>query len=124
MKKKILILDDEPDFVEVIKIRLEANGYEVIAASTAKDFFKEVKDSKPDLALIDILMPHMNGYQVCENLKGTKATASLPIVLLTGKELVPGGIIDRCLKLGVDAFLPKLADAQELLATIEKVSKK
>ena len=122
--KKILMLDDNPDFVEVIKTRLEANNYEVITASSGKDFFRKINDDKPDVVLVDILMPDINGYQVCEGLKKQKGTADIPVILLTGKELEHKGIVDRCLKLGVEAFLLKSADAQELIATIENVLKK
>jgi CheY-like chemotaxis protein len=123
-KKKILLLDDEPDFVKVIKARLEANNYDVITASNGKEALEKVESDKPDAILLDILMPDMDGYQVCESLKQEKKTADIPIILLTGKELEPRGIDERCLKLGIDAFLPKLVEAKDLLAKIEEVLKK
>jgi putative two-component system response regulator len=84
---------------------------------------EKIENDKPDAILLDILMPQMDGYQVCERLKQGEKTADIPIILLTNKDLEPRGIDDRCLKLGIDAFLPKLADAKELLAKIEEVLK-
>jgi len=122
-KKKIFLLDDEPDFVKVIKARLEANNYEVITASNGKEALERIESDNPDAIILDILMPQMDGYQVCERLRQGKKTADIPIILLTGKDLEPRGIDERCLKLGINAFLPKLVDAKELLAKIEEVLK-
>ena len=122
-KKKIFLLDDEPDFVKVIKARLEANNYEVITASNGKEALERIESDNPDAIILDILMPQMDGYQVCERLRQGKKTADIPIILLTAKDLEPRGIDDRCLKLGIDAFLSKLADVKELLAKIEEVLK-
>lgn len=123
-KKKIFLIDDEPNFVEMIKTRLEANNYEVITAFNGKEVMGKIANDKPDVILLDILMPEMDGYQVCERLKQGEKTADIPIILLTNKDLEPKGIAEKCLKLGIDAFLSKLVDAKELLVTIEGVLKK
>jgi len=65
-------------------------------------------------------MPDINGYQVCEGLKSRKSTANIPAILLTGKDLEHKGIVNRCLNLGVHAFLAKPVDSLELVAAIEK----
>ena len=122
-KKKVFLLDDNPDFVSVTKIRLESNNYEVITATDGKEALEKIKDAKPDVILLDILMPEMDGYQVCECLKEEQKTADIPIILLTGKDLEPRGIEDRCSKLGIDAFLRKPVHAKELLAKIDEVLK-
>ncbi len=119
--KKILLLDDNPEFVEVIKIRLEANNYSVSATSDSQDFFQISEKEKPDLIILDIIMPGVDGYQICEQLRKEKSTANIPIILLTGKELEPSGINDRCLKLGIEGFLLKPIDAKDLLAKIDEV---
>lgn len=122
--KKILLLDDEPDFLGLMKMRLEANNYQVATASNGIDFFEKLDNEKPDIVLIDILMPGVNGYQVCEGLKNNKATADIPIILISGHDLEHKGIVDRCIKLGIYAFLTKPVDSLELVATIEKALRK
>jgi CheY-like chemotaxis protein len=123
-KKKIFLIDDEPAFIEMIKVRLEANNYEVITAFNGKEAMEKIEHDKPNVILLDISMPQMNGYQICERLKQGEKTADIPIILLTNKDLEPHGIVEKCLKLGVDAFMSKLAEAKELLVTIEEVLNK
>ena len=122
--KKILILDDDPDFAELMKTRLEANNYDITTASGGKDFFEKISNDLPDIILVDILMPDINGYQVCEALKDSKSTAGIPVIILTGQDLEHDGIVNRCLKIGVEAFLSKPVDTQELLTTIERLLQK
>lgn len=80
-KKKILVVDDEPDFLEVITVRLEENDYEVITASNSNDAFKKVKEDKPDAVLLDILMPGMDGLELLRMIR--KADEKLPIYIIT-----------------------------------------
>lgn len=80
-KKKILVVDDEPDFLEVITIRLEENDYEVITASNGNDAFKKVKEDRPDAVLLDILMPGMDGLKLLRMIR--KADEKLPIYIIT-----------------------------------------
>jgi CheY-like chemotaxis protein len=122
-KNKILIVDDEPDFVNLLRVRLEANGYEVIDASNGEEGFKKAEAENPDIILLDIIMPDMNGYQICEQLKQEEKTRNIPIILITGKELEPRNINERCLKLGVEGFLSKPLDSKELLDKIRGVLK-
>lgn len=80
-KKKILVVDDEPDFLEVITVRLEENDYEVITASNGNDAFKKVKEDKPDAVLLDILMPGIDGLELLRMIR--KADEKLPIYIIT-----------------------------------------
>ena len=66
MSKKILIVDDEPEFLEMLKIRLEANGYEVVCASDGWQGFELVKKDKPDLVILDIVLPDISGFYACK----------------------------------------------------------
>jgi DNA-binding response OmpR family regulator len=120
-KKKIFVLDDDPDFVNMLKVGLELNNYEVITATDGKEALEKIKNDKPDAILLDIVMPDINGYEVCESLKKGNKTANIPIILLTGKDLVPRGIEERCLNLGIDAFLNKPVTLKEVLAKIKEV---
>lgn len=80
-KKKILVVDDEPDFLEVITVRLEEDDYEVITASNSNDAFKKVKEDKPDAVLLDILMPGIDGLELLRMIR--KADEKLPIYIIT-----------------------------------------
>lgn len=80
-KKRILVVDDEPDFLEVITVRLEANDYEVITACDGKEALEKIKTEKPDAVLLDILMPGIDGLEVLKKIR--KADSKLPVYMLT-----------------------------------------
>lgn len=123
MPKKILVVDDEAQLVDMVKIRLEANNYLVLTAYDGQEAIEKARKDKPDLILLDIVMPDMNGYQICSHLKQNKNTVNIPILLLTGKELEPKGISERCINLGVEGSLLKPVDSKELLDKIREVLK-
>ena len=81
VKRKMLVVDDEVDFVELMKMRLEANGYEVIIANNGKDALERVKKDKPDGVLLDIMMPEMDGLTVLKKIRSENA--QLPIFITT-----------------------------------------
>lgn len=80
-KKKILVIDDEADFLEMIKIRLEANNYEVITAPNGKEGLEKVKQEKPDAVLLDILMPELDGLRVLRRIR--RDNKNLPVFIIT-----------------------------------------
>jgi len=80
---KILIVDDDPDLVEAVSIILESKGYEVAAAYDGEEGLQKVKTERPDLIVLDVMMPGKDGYTVCKELKGDPACASIPVLLLT-----------------------------------------
>jgi len=80
---KILIVDDDPDLVEAVSIILESKGYEVAAAYDGEEGLQKVKTERPDLIVLDVMMPGKDGYAVCKELKGDPACASIPVLLLT-----------------------------------------
>jgi DNA-binding response OmpR family regulator len=116
-KKRVLIIDDEPDFVRVVQLRLEAAGYEVSVAFDGMQGVSSAHKEKPDLIILDIMMPAMHGHRVCEALKKSSKTWTIPIIYLTAK----GGKEDEELayKLGAEHFLTKPYDPQVLLETIK-----
>ena len=87
-KKKILVIDDEADFLEMIKVRLEVNNYEVITASDDEDGLKKAEAENPDLILLDIMMPKEDGYTLLRELKYKEATKSIPVIVITGKPYI------------------------------------
>ena len=82
-KKCILVVDDEPDIVTLVKSRLEANGYEVISAYNGKDGIEKALESQPDMILLDLMMPIMDGYEAGQKLKDNPKTKDIPLILFT-----------------------------------------
>ena len=83
MAQKILIVDDDPDLVEAVSIILENKGYEVAAAYGGVEGLEKAKTEKPDLIVLDVMMPDKDGYEVCTELKADEKYRSIPILLLT-----------------------------------------
>jgi CheY-like chemotaxis protein len=103
--KTIIVVDDNPDIVNIVKTILEGKGYSVMCAYSGAELFTKLKEKKPDLIILDIMMPEMDGLEVLTRLKGVPDTASLPVILLTAKvqyEDVLGGY-----KLGADYYITK-----------------
>lgn len=117
--KKILIVDDEPDVLELFKMRLQKSGYEVVTASSGSEALDMSKSVVPDLVLLDIALPQMDGYEICRRLKGDPQTKGVQVAFMTCKDLKSESIIERCLEFGPCGFIDKLADTQELLGTIK-----
>lgn len=82
---KILIIDDEPDIVYLVRLILEKEGYEVIEANSGTEGLEVAKEEKPDLILLDVMMPDMLGWDVCRKLKDVKELQKVPIAMLTVK---------------------------------------
>ena len=117
-KKRILIIDDEPNFVRMVQLRLEAAGYEVLVAFDGMQGVSAAHKEKPDVIILDIMMPAMHGHRVCEALKKSANTWTIPIIYLTAK----GSKEDEELayKLGAEHFLTKPYEPETLLETIKK----
>lgn len=117
MSKRILVVDDEEDIVSVIKARLENAGYEVDCAYDGKEGLMKIKAHKPDLVILDIMMPEINGSTLCGMLKFDDDYKDLPIILLTAK----GGKLDKEIgaTVGADAYIVKPFDSQELINVIK-----
>ncbi len=107
--KRILIVDDEPDIVELVKNRLEENNYDVICAPDGKEGIKKAQQQRPDLILMDILMPHMSGGDAVRLLRADAATKHIPIMFLTAiTALSPQGGEDKGVKVG-EQFYPSIS---------------
>lgn len=115
MKKNILIIEDEEDMVRGLKINLVDEGYEVDFSLNGKDGFKKALKEKPDLILLDVMLPGMNGLEICHELRNNKM--DVPILMLTAK----GEEIDKVigLELGADDYISKPFSIRELLARIK-----
>jgi len=118
-KKKILIVDDEEIFADMVKMRLEHSGdYDVIALSDAKDIVRHLHDFKPDVILLDLLLPGVGGLDVCEILNADPIGISTPIIVVSG--LTKDADKMKAYKLGISDYLVKPIDSKELISAIEK----
>ena len=118
-KKKILVVDDEADIVTILQMRLEAGGYEVISASDGNNGYAKAKSENPDLIILDVMLPGMDGYKVCRLLKFDQKYKHIPIIMLTAK----GGKDDQDLsrQVGANLFLNKPPELKELLAKVNEL---
>ena len=115
-KNTIMVADDNPDLVEIVRVMLEAKGYNVMCANSGKELFAGLEKQMPDLILLDIMMPQMGGLEVLDRLRGNPGTASIPVILLTAKVLDED--VQRGYKLGADYYIKKPFDRFKLLASI------
>lgn len=119
MIKKILVVDDEKDIVDIIKYNLEREKeYEVLTASNGKQAI-EAAETNPDLILLDIMMPELNGFEVCKILKSNPHTSGIPIIFLTAKENEIDEILG--LEIGADDYITKPISPRKVIARIKSV---
>jgi CheY-like chemotaxis protein len=114
MKKKILVVDDEEDVAKALRVRLKANGYSVVLASDSVQAFMTANKEKPDLIILDIMIPGGGGFVVAERLKQSTETNHIPIIFLTG---ISGGE-ERAYKVGASGYVMKPYQPEKLLETI------
>jgi DNA-binding response OmpR family regulator len=120
MAKRILIVDDEVQLVEMVKMRLEAAGYETISAYDGQDGFDKAKKDKPDLIILDLMLPKMDGYKVCGLLKNDARYSKIPIIMFTARVQEEDVIMGK--DLGAEEYVTKPFDAKILLLKIKELS--
>jgi DNA-binding response OmpR family regulator len=120
-KKKILIVDDEKEFADLLKLRFETNNYAAVTLSNPRNIVEVIKKESPDLILLDIVMPGLDGYQAVKLIRDDLKTISIPIVLLTGKDLDPKETYRKCAESGLAGFLVKPVESNELLAKVKEL---
>lgn len=118
MAKKILFVDDEPELAEVVKIRLENSGYEVMTVVTGEEAVASLKEAKslPDLILLDLLLPCMQGQEVCKWLKSDDRLKNIPVILFTASASDMSRTAREC---GAESYIMKPFEPEELLITIK-----
>ena len=120
--KKIILVEDEPDTAKVIQKRLAIEGYNVMVTQDAIQAVSFIHSERPDLVILDLMLPGGGGLAVLETLRLSTFTATIPILVLTGMQNET--YKQTVLKEGVDAYLEKPYDADELLATIRHILEK
>ena len=118
-KRTIMVVDDYPDLVEIVRIALTLKGFNVSCAYSGKHLFACLEELRPDLILLDIMMPQMDGLEVLTRLKGNPATASIPVIILTAKG-EPEDVI-KGYERGADIYITKPFTSTEVLEAINLV---
>jgi len=118
-KGRILIIDDEEDLIELARYNLEQEGFEVKGASDGESGLKTAIQDAPDLILIDLMLPGMDGLEVCRSLRADNRTASIPLIMLTAKSSESDRIVG--LELGADDYVTKPFSPRELAARVKAV---
>jgi len=119
MKTRILIVDDEPEAIELVEFNLKQAGFEVISAADGATALKKSRELLPSLIVLDLMLPEMDGLEVCKVLRRDPATVNIPILMLTAK----AAEIDRVLglELGADDYLTKPFSPRELVLRVKKI---
>jgi phosphate regulon transcriptional regulator PhoB len=119
MHNKILIVDDEPDIVDLVSYNLKKDGFKVTSASDGEEALTKIRRDKFDLVVLDLMLPHIQGGELCRIMKNDPKTAGIPIIMLTAK----GEEADRVLGLesGADDYMTKPFSIRELIARIRAV---
>ncbi len=118
-KKRILLVDDEKDLVETVTFRLEANNYEVIPAYDGQEALEKAKKEKPDLIILDLMLPKMDGYKVCRMLKFDEKYKKIPIILFSARAQETDKKMGE--EVGAEAYITKPFEPQALLAKIREL---
>ena len=122
MTKRILVVDDETQMVDMVKMRLEANDYLVLTAYDGQEALEKARREKPDLIILDLMLPKMDGYKVCGLLKGDAKFVKIPIIMFSAKAQKEDIKLGE--ELGADAYISKPFESQVLLGKIKELLEK
>ncbi len=119
VKERVLVVDDEPDLLELIEVNLKGAGYDVLVASNGKDGLQMARQTIPALVVLDVMLPELDGLEVCKSLRRDPATSGIPILMLTARATE----IDRVLglELGADDYVTKPFSTRELVLRVKNL---
>ena len=120
-KKRILLVDDEKDMVFAVKLQLEANHYEVLTAGDGQEALDKSRKEKPDLIILDLMLPKIDGYKVCRMLKFDEKYKKIPIIMFTAR--VQKSDEKLGFEVGADAYITKPFEPKMLMAKIKELLK-
>jgi two-component system alkaline phosphatase synthesis response regulator PhoP/two-component system response regulator VicR len=121
MPRKILACDDEKHIVRLVQVNLERQGYEVVTANDGKEALEKVESEHPDLLVLDVMMPYMDGFEVLQNLRRNPSTANIPVIMLTAK--AQDADVFKGWQSGVDCYLTKPFNPMELITFVKRIFK-
>jgi len=119
---RVLVVEDERDVADLIRYNLTKEGYDVVVAPTGSDALKQAREVHPDLVLLDIMVPQLNGWEVCRRLKQDVETKNIPVIMVTGR--VEEGDKVLGFEMGADDYVTKPFSPRELLARIRAVARR
>ena len=120
-KKKILIVDDEVELVIAMQIRFEQSGYDVLSANDGQEALDKARSEKPNLIILDLMLPKLDGYKVCRMLKFDEKYKHIPIIMLTARAQESDKELG--MEVGADAYITKPFDSGLLLLKVEELVK-
>lgn len=115
----VLVADDDRDILQLVSFRLERADYEVVQANDGEEALRLVKELRPDLAVLDLMMPKLNGYEVIREIRRDEETKAIPVILLTAR--VQEADVARGFEAGADDYLKKPFSPQELRARVQAI---
>ena len=115
----VLVADDDPDILALVSFRLERAGYEVVKASDGEQALQAAFERRPDLAILDVMMPKLTGYDVTRRIRGDEATKRMPVILLTAR--VQEADVTQGFEAGADDYLKKPFSPQELRSRVQAI---
>ena len=119
MRRKILVVDDNPDQIDLIRLILEKAGFAIGTAANGTDALIKTRSISPDLIILDLMLPGLNGFDICETLRKDPLTASVPVIMLTGLCSQFGRMAG--LESGANEFLTKPFKVEELVSKVDKL---
>jgi len=120
-RAKVLVVDDEADLVRILQFGLQGIGYEVETASDGQEALKKAREQKPDIILLDLMLPKLDGYKVCRLLKFDERYKNIPIIILSARTQEGDQLL--AMEMGANRFITKPYDFQEVLGHIEALLK-
>lgn len=120
---KIMVVDDDEKVVDLLRITLESEGYEVIPAFDGEDAIKKIENERPDLILLDIMMPKIDGWEVCRKVKDDRKLRTIPVVMLTAKTQPTDRLlgIHAC---GADDYITKPFEIEQIVEKVKDLLKR
>ena len=119
MPKSILVIDDEKDILKLLQYNLEKEGYQFLSAKTGEEGFETARAKKPDLVILDLMLPGMDGLEVCKLLRSDNTTKNIPILMLTAKSSETDQIVG--LEIGASDYISKPFSVKVLLARVKNI---
>ncbi len=119
MPKKVLACDDERHIVRLIQVNLERAGYEVVTAFDGREALKKIDEEHPDMVVLDVMMPYMDGFETLKHIRANPATRNLPVIMLTAK--AQDQDVFQGYSHGVDIYLTKPFNPMELLTFVKRI---
>ena len=114
--RRLLLVEDEPSVVKMVKKKLEVEGFEVLVAVDGREAMTKTQAKRPDLIILDVMLPHVSGFEVCDKLKKDPQSRDIPIIIYTGKG--KEGDEKLCQELGADAYVNKLEGTTTLIERV------